>query len=254
MLQTTTGAHFGAETFTGNLIQTPVKKYLNAEENYLNIFDKIFQPREIAPPQKPKKSLDNVSIIETNSSSGEVIASLKIDFFANQLETYFDGKIKSVKLSVALGVIAKASVNFASIREEVNLTKDHSTSRKSPCSSVTVIRSGNKTAPIPIQVRGGTAILSSNDRTTSIPAETIEMCAHLFDRRFAEHIYPLLGMSSTQNLGRLIHRIYIGRCILGLKKSVKNQWFSAQKHEKERNRILELIKSPGSQLYSTPIL
>ncbi|PJD98311.1 MAG: hypothetical protein CK425_01120 [Parachlamydia sp.] len=252
MLQQITGAHFGAETFTGNLIQTPAKKYLDAEENYSRIFDQIFQPKEISSPKQPKKILDNVSIIETNSSSGEVIASLKIDFFANQLETYFDGKAKSVKLSVALGVIAKASVNFASIREEVNRTQDRS--RKSPFSNVTVIKSGNKPSPIPIQVRGGTAILSSHNSTTSISAETIDMCEHLFDRRFAEPMCPLLGVSSTQNLGRLIHRIYIGRCILGLKKSVKNQWFSAQKHERERNRILELIKSPGSQLYSTPIL
>lgn len=249
MLQTTTGAHFGNETLTINL---PAKKYLDAEENYSRIFDQIFQPKEISPPKQPKKILDNVSIIETNSSSGEVIAKLEINFFVNHLETYFDGEAKSVKLSVALGVIAKASVNFASIREEVNRTQDRS--RKSPFSSVTVIKSGNKISPIPIQVREGTTILSSHNSTTSIPAETIEKCAHLFDRRFAEHICPLLGMSSTQNLGRLIHRIYIGRCILALKKSVKNQWFSAQKHEKERNRILELIKSPGSQLYSTPIL
>jgi len=195
-----------------------------------------------------------VSLYKT-ISAGEIIAKLEINFLANHLETVFEGKTNSLKLSAAFAVIAQVSFNFASIREEVNLTKDHSEVSQSLLRNVvTVIKSGNKTPPTPVQVLDGRTILSRHHRTTSISTETIEMCEHLFDKRFGDHILSLLGLSSTQTLATIIHKIYIGRCILGLKKSVKNQWFSEQKHENERDRILALINSPESKFYTKPIL
>ncbi len=96
-------------------------------------------------------------------------------------------------------------------------------------------------------------VLFTNNNQSSVPIETMKNCSHLFNNEFAREICPLLGLD--QNVSSLlngIHKLYLGRCIIGLSKWTIDTYRRKIPYERELTRIVNLIKIPGSDYYTAP--
>lgn len=203
----------------------------------------------------------NVNVfVQKRGVSGEITASLDIDFFGNRLVTYFQGEEKSVNLSNALGIIRDLSEIFSKIQssttnsetQKLPSIEDEFTNALDSTSDTKLTIDGKEViAFYPLKER---VVLSTSRGWSSMPIEKIQNCAHLFNREFAQSICPLLELdSSVNNLLNGINKLYLGRCILGLGKSIVTQSWSQLAHEREFHRIVCLIKIPGSAFYTAPL-
>lgn len=191
--------------------------------------------------------------------SNEIIASLNINFSGNQLATYFQGKQTSIKLSCALGITRDLAEIFAKIQSSItNLALEDDltcalTATESSTSDTKITIDGKEViASYPLN---GRVVLSANRGQSSMPLEMIQNCTHLFNREFAQSICPLLDLDSNVNsLLDGIYKLYLGRCILGLGKSIATQSHYSIGHTREFHRIASLIKIPGSAFYTEPLL
>ncbi|CCB87113.1 putative uncharacterized protein [Parachlamydia acanthamoebae UV-7] len=196
--------------------------------------------------------------MQKRGQSDEIIASLDIDFFENRLCTYFQGEEKSIKLSVALGIIQDLSEIFAKIQsstihsetEKLPPLKDQPTNALDATSDAKL--DGNEM--IKFYSLTGRVVLSTSQRESSTPIELIQNCAHLFNQEFAKNVCPLLSLDLNLNdLLNGIRNLYLGRCILGLGKSIAIQSRTQLGLQRDFVRIVNLIKVPGSASYSRPL-
>lgn len=153
------------------------------------------------------------------AATKDLTTSFEINFFENRIVTDFKNKKYTIELPKVLVVIS-------------------------------MIYAKND----PAIAGSGCALL--NDRVSKVetPSELIQSCAHLFDEEFAKTICSLMGFNtSVDGLLKGINTLYMGRCILGLGKSMTNQSYSHVTHEAEFNRIVCLINGLGPLVYSPPI-
>ena len=183
-----------------------------------------------------------------------------MDFFDNILVTRFQGVEHSVKLSVALGTICELSEIFAKI-----LSNDGQQKLLSKVEEFSNALALKEASDVEVKIDGEVVIgiyqdvqrvvLVTSRGTSSTPLKTIQSCAHLFDRAFAQEICPILGLEpSLDGLTNGIHNLYLGRCILGLKKSKELQKYDYIRHQREQARIISLIVKPGSAFYTSPLI
>lgn len=209
-------------------------------------------------------SLPSNVFVQKRGESNELTAFLYIDFFSNRLVTFFQGKERSIKLSSALGIIRDLSEIFAKIQSSttnsetqklLSVEDEFSNALDTTKSSTSDKLSIDGEDVIAFYPLSGRVVLSTSRGQSSIPIEMIQNCAHLFNREFAQSICPLLGLDSNLN-GLLsgINKLYLGRCILGLGKSMAIQSPTHIGNERELSRIVSLIKIPGSEFYTEPLM
>jgi hypothetical protein len=215
------------------------------------------------------KSIGDVCV-EKFDFSDKLVASLTLNFSGNCLTTYFEGEKCSVMLGNALATIrdlseiftrAASSTKSAEIKQlpssEVStelVTFENDFSEAFHNSSDTKLTIDGKDV-IAIYPSIGRIVLTTSMRQASLRMSTVQNCAHLFNRAFAQEICPLLGLEpSLNNLLTAVHKLYLGRCLLGLARSMALGYHSATADQREYARIVSLIAVPGSALYTTPIL
>lgn len=195
--------------------------------------------------------------LRTNNLTREFVTGLDIDFFENRLVTYFQGNVNSIKLSNALGIICDLSEIFDKFQsaKKTPLIEDEFTNAldiKNTSDVKLTIDGKEFIAFYPLNRR---VVLSTSRRQSSLPMEMIQNCSHLFNREFAREICPLLGMDpNLKSLFNGIYKFYLGRCILGLVKSMAIQSRGRIGHERELARIVSLIKMPNSAFYTEPLI
>lgn len=203
--------------------------------------------------------------LEKKNLAKYTTTSLRINFFENRLITSYQGKELSIKLSCALGIISELSEIFAKIQSATKLQEsEKDLSIESQFANVLDIigssesdvqLTANEKVVIAIYPLKGRVVLSTSGRQSSTPMEMIKGCAHLFNIEFAREICPLLCLD--QNVSSLlngINKLYLGRRILGLGKSIAAETRTQIGHERELDRIVSLIKMPGSAFYTEPLL
>lgn len=80
-------------------------------------------------------------------------------------------------------------------------------------------------------------------------------CTHIFNPEYAKAICPKMRYpSNVDGLVKGIRSIYIGRCIFGLSKSIKERGHDYSTHLPEFERIAKLIKRIEPGVYSSPII
>jgi hypothetical protein len=224
-------------------------------------------------------SLPKNIVVRKLGSSGETIASLYIDFFENRIVTNFQGRELSNKLSNVLGLFGDLSEIFAKIvesdrkvrmedevanaldaREAKQLESNKERVFEGVSNALAVVESSKSNVSLAINGKdvmtfrpsiGRVTLLTSRGQS-SVPLPMIQDCAHLFNRAFADHICSLLGVDSTiTGLTNGIYNLYLGRCILGLVKTIFHGGGGGS-IDREFVRIGSLIQIPGSQFYTEP--
>lgn len=183
-------------------------------------------------------------------------ARLSFDFFQNRLVTVFNGDVKEVKLSCALRISCELSEVFMKImaaqaRENQALLEGQLTRslqfRDQADSKIIV--DGKELVAFRPSI--GRVVLSTSRGQSSIPIAMIRNCGHLFNPDFAKEIGPLIGFKgNVKSLLIAVHKIYLGRCLLGLinsKEESHQVWY-----QRELARIVTLIQMPGHEFYSEP--
>lgn len=204
-------------------------------------------------------SLPHEISVKKLGGSNEIIASLKINFSQNQLVTYFQGNYTSIQLSNALGITQDLTEIFAKIQSSpVNLALEdqltHALTTTESLTSDIKVRIDEKEL-IAFYPLKGRVVLTANRGQSSMPMDMIQNCTHLFNRAFAQSICPLLSLDSNVNsLIKGIYKLYLGRCILGLGKSIETSSRSQIGHQRELSRLVSLINIPGSAFYTEPLL
>lgn len=78
---------------------------------------------------------------------------------------------------------------------------------------------------------------------------------HLFNQEYAAIICPKLGyQSGVEELQKGIRELYIGRCILGLGKSMDDHGYNQEAHRTEFVRIAKVIRGLEPVIYLPPII
>ena len=185
-------------------------------------------------------------------------ASIRFDFFGNRLFTSFDGEEKEVKLSCALGISCDLSEIFMKIMASEDRGRHielegqlHRALEFNERSVSKIIIDGKELAAFyPENQR---VVLTTSRGQSSNPMSMIQSCGHLFSHAFGQEICPKIGVKgNVKSLLIAVHKIYIGRCLLGLIHGVGEAKISHTVYERELARIVTLIKMPGHAFYTEP--
>lgn len=214
-------------------------------------------------------SLSNQINFQSLDSHNQNIASLTIDFPGNKLYTSFQGKMNSVKLSNALAIIRDLAEIFSDIRAQDKVVSEDKITSSTEIEklsntedefSTALENVGNLKTDVKLKINGkerialypsiGRVVLTTSRGCSSIHLDTIKNCAHLFNRQFAKELCPSMGIRPNEFLVGM-HKLYIGRCILGLARVIANGQLDSS-HVRELDRIITLIKYPGFAFYSEP--
>lgn len=210
------------------------------------------------------ESLASIISLRATDSNG-VLAALDIGLRDLTIEGSFGEETCSLKLSNVLGIFHRLSALFAKasasrlssrltsgaalgeelsraladvndLSEETKLTFDEQNSIKF-CPLI------------------GRVVLEVDGAQSSIPLKMMQELAFLFNQEFIKAVCPLIGEeSSVTGLMQGINRLYIGRCVLGLAKSMRQQRYNESRHQRELARLVCLVRSPGSVFYTAPVL
>lgn len=79
--------------------------------------------------------------------------------------------------------------------------------------------------------------------------------SHLLNQKYAKAICPKMGYpNGVEALQKGIRELYIGRCILGLGKSMQDHGYNQDAHRLEFVRIANVIKGIEPVIFSPPII
>ncbi len=206
-------------------------------------------------------------------------ASLFIDFYSNRLITVFQWEAKEVQLSIALGIMVDIAEIFSDIQSvetklklPEKIIEDHTLEKIENSSSelekkkeeLSLALDSSLLSDVELKIDGKAriAFFPSNARVVlttssrgprSYSLEVIKNCKHLFNPKFILAISPLMDLNPHYfHLG--IHKLYLGRCILGLSRDVLTKSSYSVKAERELVRMTTLIQKPGFEFYTDPMM
>ncbi len=212
-----------------------------------------------------------------SGASGEVVASIRIDFFDNRLITCFQGEEKTVDLFHVLEIFRAFSGVFAKVqdsrkeasRERLYLLTDSEGGYTLSCYKMTfeeaftqALATASRNEPVPnmrLEWEGKRIMTFEKQKvcvgSREMSIEWIQKCAHLFHQNFAKEICASLNISPNLiNVFVGIRELVIGRCILGIAKSMAEQHFPEEFYERRLTNIRKVMENPKYLFVGRPIL
>lgn len=193
---------------------------------------------------------DSITIFPRDTPS-----SLEIQFNQDKIISNFKGKDLSVSLPFALNLIHNLGEIF---EKERSFEKQFSDLLKSikevnkKENATGEISLGEKISYCPVRKR--LVLFTIGGGQSSITLESIKKCKHLFNDQFANEICSFFNKdANTISLHTAINRLYLGRCIIGIWKSMKEKFYSNESHKNEFARIISLIQKNVTSIYKKPL-
>lgn len=208
------------------------------------------------------KQLTKNVIVYGKSPSGDVVATLEMDFYENKIVTQYKGVEKTLALSSALGTLRDLAVVFIKVQQERvaserlltivdHITAESDSQRNSKPDETLTVQGEELLSFSPSRQR---IILDPKGQAKSLPQRAVMDCSHFFNQDYALSICTALGTEPGMfQLIQNINDVYVGRCLLGLAKSKLRGVFASDVYERELARIVQAAVRPGSVFMTRPL-
>ena len=218
----------------------------------------------------------SIQVLGTGTS-GEVVTSLRIDFFDNRIVTWFQGEEKTVDLFHVLEIFRAFSGVFSTVavsrkeacKERRYLLTDSEGVYIPSCYKITfeeaftqALATATRDEPIPnmrLEWEGKRIMTFEKQKVfvgnREMSIECIQRCSHLFHQHFAKEICASLDIyPNLINIFVAIRELVIGRCVLGIAKSMVEQQFKEDFYERRLTNIRKVIANSKYLFFGKPIL